>query len=343
MSHHSGKVNVPIMVASLFLSVILWVVVYSQNSPRLTPSFYPLKLSLQDLDQTKYIVTSEVPATKSVPVQATPERLKSLADISPFGIIDLQNASPGRRRYPVQVFPESVRDVFGTNPVMVQLQIEPLERKTFKITLDTQGELPDPTLKLDQTLMDPESIEVRGPQSDVRRVAMVRAVLDLSRVKPGSRESYTAGLEVLAEGNRPLPRVVPDRLIVRLTPVLSPAAEEKPVFVNAQFIGRTAAGYSVFDYTLVPNQITLSGRSLDLASITKVQTEPIDITGLSRDASIPVKLQIPRGVQASQSNVTARIRVRPLSVPNSANPPTPAPATTGTTPGPTTAGTTPGP
>lgn len=311
----AGTVNLPIFIMSFLLSIVLWVFVYLQNAPRPMPQVYPLKLVAQGLDEKSYIVT-DIPTTVDAIAQGTTERLKHLTDSNPVAVVDLGNAQPGKKRYPALIFPESVRDMFGDTPPMVTVEIARFARREMPVVLTTSGELSDKTLMLDQTTIDPKTVTVQGPEPDVRRVAEVRAVLDLTQVHP-SQASYLVGIEPLASGNRPLPRVTLDHAFVRITTVLSPAAEDKSVFVSPVFVGSPAAGYAVGGYMPDPEQVTLIGKSLDLAQISKVLTDPIRIDGVREDTTFDATLRLPPGIKARPSTVKVRVTVHPQTLPKS--------------------------
>ena len=309
--------NIPIAVASFVLSFLLWLIIGSQNAPALQSLAYPLSLSVQGLDSAKFVITSNVPKSQTIFVKGTPNQLAALGQQSPVGVIDLRGATAGRRTYPVQLVPASAKLYFNGNPPPVLVDIEPITSRRIKVSLDAGGELNDPLLRLDQTLIDPETVVVTGPKSDVDRVAKARVLLDLTKVHPGSRESYTLAVEALTTDNKPVNRVTFEPTTVRVNAVLSPASDEKAIFVVPSFINQPAAGYGAGSYEVEPRRIQVKGRSLDLASLTKVQTDPVDLKGLTADTTMRVGIKLPKGLTSDTSIVKITVRITPLSLMNS--------------------------
>jgi len=302
-------VNIPIAVASFVLSLLLWIIIATQNAPALQSLAYPLSLTVQGLDGAKYVVVSSVPKSQTIFVTGTPNQLAALGQQSPVGVIDLRGATAGRRTYPVQLVPASAKSFFTDNPPPVMVEIEAIKTRRIVVSLDAGGELHDPALRLDQTLNDPDTVTITGPSSDVDRVDKARVLLDLAKVQPGTRESYMLTVEALTRDNKPVPRVVVDPPAVRVTTVLSPASDEKAVFVVPTFVNQPARGFAAGSYEVEPRRIQLRGRSLDLAALTKVQTLPVDLRGLSQDATLRVGLKLPRGLTSATSSVAVTVRI----------------------------------
>jgi hypothetical protein len=295
------------------LSLILWLVVSTfVTAP--TPITWSLALSAQGLDSTKYLVVSEIPSSQTFFLKVAQEEVNLLGRQNPSGIIDLRNVQPGKRRYPIEVVPSIARKFFPEDALFVMLDIEPVMNRRIKVDLEASGELSDSTLRIEQTVTDPEYVSLSGPKPDVQKVIKVRGILDLSRVQPGVREYYDVDLEALGEGNVPLPRVHLDPDKIRVQPVLSPADGEKTVFVIPTFTGKTAEGFGGNNFTVEPSKISVTGGSLELASLTKVQTQPVDLTGLKADTTVRVPVILPKGVSSLTKSVMVTIRVSATSL-----------------------------
>jgi YbbR domain-containing protein len=116
-----------------------------------------------------------------------------------------------------------------------------------------------------------------------------------------------------------------------VTPVLIPSPEEKTASILARFKGRVAPGFEQAGYRLERETVTLTGPSYALATISSVETQPIDIEGLSGNREFVAPLRLPPGVTATRpSKVKVRVLVRRVPIPTT--PTTPPPAAAGDTP-----------
>lgn len=83
--------------------------------------------------------------------------------------------------------------------------------------------------------------------------------------------------------------------------------------VEASWVGEPGAGYDVAAVSLEPEVVTLVGPRSTVALLREVQTKPIDVSGLTSDARVPVELDLPRSVQVEgDAEPTAFIDLEPL-------------------------------
>jgi YbbR domain-containing protein len=311
-------VNIPLMLLSLGISIVLWLVVYAQNSKPLTPVRYAVKLNEEGLDTERYVVTKMDEMFRFSAV-GPEDKLRDVRNDTLAAYVDLTNATAGTRRYPVKVFPEDIETYVTNKNLGTIVTIEPVEEKTVTVSVEGQGQLKDSNLRLSETVVDPSEVKVRGPKSLVDRAMKGRVRLDLATVDTTASKAYTMSVDVLDPDGKPLEQglIRTDPLFVRVTPVLTVAPEQKKVFVVPRFEGQIASGYISEGAFIEPKQVTIQGTSLALAAISKVQTRPIDLTGIKETTTFTVRLQIPTGltVRRGEETVQVRVPVRPATVP----------------------------
>lgn len=323
------KVNVPMLIAALIVSFFLWASVYAQNLPVVTRSL-DVDLLLQGLDGDRYAVVKR-PATIKVWYTGSEQQMKELRDMEKYGRIELGQAVAGDRSYPVLLQPPLLRDLAHDSVPEIRLDIQPIATRTFKVTRQTKGKLPNDDLRLDSLVVEPASITVTGARSLVSQVAEARITFDLSQADPKMADPHRLTVDLLDARGVRVPEVVPNPPIVNVTPVLIPSPEEKTASILARFKGRPAPGYEQASYRVDRNTVTLIGPSYALAMVSAVETQPIDIEGLSATKQFTVSLRNPPGVTStkpSKVKVTVDIRRTPAN-----STPPPAPATTTATTG----------
>ena len=104
-------------------------------------------------------------------------------------------------------------------------------------------------------------------------------------------------------------RISPARITVVLAPKMSKKLPVRPILK-----GVVANGFEVAGVEFAPKDALISGRSEDLKEIDWIWTSPIDISNLKGDATLEVRLQLPRGktVRLTPPKVTAKVSVRSI-------------------------------
>lgn len=229
------------------------------------------------------------------------------SNISAF--IDLAGAPVGRERYPVEVTGPVRADLTLTAvQSFEQIEIEATITERFDVTVVTI-DVPPEAYTYEGATSYPQSVEVSGPESIMKDVRTVRALLNLSNVVPN--RTYELDLEILGEGGKPVPVVQADPEKVMVSPAVSIGPTMRRLFVNPVFVNQLAQGFRVSDYTVTPNQIEATGGSGDLSRYTTVDTRPIDIGGLRQSYDFEVEVILPDGLTAEGgTTVTVHVEVR---------------------------------
>lgn len=302
-----GKIDIPLMVASIFLAFVLWLFVQTQSVLETTMQFQK-PLEIQGLDTDELVVTS-IPGDVVIEAEGTREQLDRIDPNRINATVNLANIKPGPQRVRVELKAPSGPTWSLLRPY-VDIVVERLARRNLVVEVVMQGELPeDSDLIVTGATARPESVTVYGPVGELGKVARVRARLDLREVRAG--EARSANLEILDEQNRPVsPLVQAEPSVVVLQPAYLPALSRKNVVVDPVFEGQPAPGYRVKRYVLRPSQVTVRGTSETLAGLTTVNTQPVNIGGLMANTTRTTRLRLPRGVSAVESrSITVEIEI----------------------------------
>lgn len=322
MSESSAKkVNVPLLIASLIISFFLWASVYAQNLPVVTRQV-EVDLLPDGLDAERFAIVKR-PTKIKVWVTGSEQQLNELRDMEKFGLVELSQSVAGDRTYPVALQPTLLRELAHDSVPEIRLDIQPILKRTFKITPQTTGKLSSNELRLDSLVSEPESITVSGARSLVVQVAEARVSFDLSQADPKRSAPHNLLVEVVDARGVRVPGVDVSPPIVGVTPVLIPSPEEKTASILARFKGRVAPGFEQTSYQIDRETATLVGPSFALATVSSIETQLIDIQGLSGPKDFEVPLRLPPGVTSARpAKVKVRVLVRRVPSP----PATPAPA-----------------
>jgi YbbR domain-containing protein len=310
------RANIPILVMSLVLALILWAVVTTQESAQNKEVVIGLEYSHIPAGFT----VVRPPTEHTIHLNGPAEAVKGLQDYKETGTVDLRTAKAEGNHEFVIGLPYDMQSVAVPNFPKITLDVERLVDVTLPLQTGTSGRLPDPNIILGERDAKPHTIHVIGPRPSVAQVSQARVTIDLSKLHPeqpdtpdydGYVELYDARGTQLNQKDLGL-RVDPPNCQVRLA--FMPAPVQKPVFVSVSFRGHPSAGYRVDGYDVTPQTVTLIGASLVLAGTKQVETEPVDLSGIAASHQFTVKVILPPNVSTSVPKIVkVRVSVRPVN------------------------------
>ena len=153
----------------------------------------------------------------------------ALRDISSKDIeyeVNLEGAKPGNAVYLVDettlVMPQNAR-ILSRSPATIELEFERKSRKSVRVTADLEGE-PAEGFVFTEVAIDPPRVWLVGARSKVLRLSEVMTeTIDVAGLsEPLEREvRLSLGVEhTWVEEDKPI------KLLIRVDPILDPAAEE---------------------------------------------------------------------------------------------------------------------
>jgi YbbR domain-containing protein len=329
------------LLLALGLSLALWIFVSFSENPDKSSSFEGVSVSAHSLEPGLVIVdTNGLPRANlpsvNITVQADQQTLANNVqsdDIRAY--IDLNDIGAGEHVLPIQASVERLdlrnMSISEITPSNIAVRLEQLITNTIPITISIQGNVPfsfergQPQLTesgqaITQTL-------VTGPQGRVSQVTHVRAVANIEQL----RADYTSSVALQALDEHGLlvegVSIIPNQVSVRI-PIRSVAGLRR-VAVLGQVTGYPGAGYVVSSITSDPQLVNLTGSSGPLDAVSEIQTEMIDISGITSTITREVALLIPSGtsLQVGQaSRVVITVEVERLSRPFSVRLPVPVQA-----------------
>lgn len=173
-----SKVNVPIALLSLTISVLMWASIYNEENRKPAKPVQKVvnaPLTPTNLDRRKYVLT-DIPVDYPLSFAGTQEELQK---IQPSAIVDLSGVNPGSNQRQVLVFPTSIRNLMTSQQALVNFRIEALVTKEVEIRGNLTGVLPDGK-RVDGLDVFPKRIVVAGLAADVNRVDHVQASIEAS-------------------------------------------------------------------------------------------------------------------------------------------------------------------
>ena len=249
-----------------------------------------------------------------VRVRAPQDVFNRLRPTSFVAQIDASNAREGDVDLPVTVRAEEalVYDVTAVPP-RVTLRFESVQERTLPVRVNLVGQTPT-GYRTGDVSAEPQRVTVSGPASVVSRAFEAVVDVNVDRVTVSVNGAFT-------------PRVVDDRQIdvrdvtlrppsVNVTVPISQQTQFKEVGVRPRIIGSPAAGYILEPVAVQPVTATLVGEASALEAVSFVETQPIDVTGISTATVRRVGLIPPANTLLLQpgQQVDVTVRVAPLTI-----------------------------
>lgn len=277
---------------SCIIAIILWLVVQSQVDPHLVRE-YSIPLEIRHLKDG--LTVSHAPNYVTVIADGTESELDRISLDQLAAYVNLSNAKVGQKSYPIHFanYLNSNANLVLKKPEEI-IVLEKLVKKEIKVSLEEQG-LPSSELIYGGATVNPEVIEISGPETQVSQVKKARAILNLSGLRPGTL--VPSIIELIGDKNQYVPRVFAKPPVVMINPSLAPAPASKSIIINPIWRGAVAFGYKVESYSVEPNQVRIKGKSQAVAKVQSLETEAIDLNNLNQTTTFNVKLKTPSGTE----------------------------------------------
>lgn len=281
------------LLLAFILAVVIWATAVRVNDPVEGRTLeVPVNIIRKEADVE---VLGRPPESVLITLQGPLSALDQLTPADFTATIDLSEVPYGEVDVPIQVSSGvELIDILSVFPESAQLQLEQIITREIPVDLQIRGEVARGHRVADARV-EPETIQVTGSSDRVDQIAESRVIVFLDNDREDISELrrptfYDMGGDVASTVGLTLnPREV--EVIVPIQELAGFA--EKPITVD--WNGEPAPGYRLLDVKVEPSSIQVTGGSGILEGL-RIQTEPIDITGLDETTTQQVALDLPEGV-----------------------------------------------
>jgi YbbR domain-containing protein len=205
--------------------------------------------------------------------------------------VDLKGLESGKYRLPVRVLlPPGVRLV-SVVPEQVTVELSRLIEKVLPAKIVWEGEFPEDVL-VDKLEMTPSEVTLRGPEKVL--AGLNEAVVQVSPASVLAGDEISREVRLISEKGATLPKGVdlyPKE--IRIKASLVKDVEKKELQVVPNVSGVPEAGYRVEEATALPATVQVVGAKSVLETLDRLQTKPIDVTGLAQDKTFETEPELP--------------------------------------------------
>lgn len=301
----NDKVN---FIIALILAIGLWVHVYMDDDQSMDVTIKNVPVTIineEALTKEDLVLLSVSDETVNVKVKGERGEASKVKKEDIHVVLDLEGLRAGENTVPLQISVPDKVDFKDASKRKVTVTIDELVKEEREIVPVLSGEMSDEREPfIVQT--NKETVKVTGAKSVVERVEYVSAPLDVNLVGDELRAINVDLIPVDKDGN----------------PVEDLKLSEKSVSVTAVMLNKktvplrvTVTGEETNDAertVVTPKTITIKGYAADLANISFITAEMIDVSEIYEDTTLPVTPILPEGIEvaASSQNLTAKVTVR---------------------------------
>lgn len=290
-------VNFRTLILSFGLALVVWVSAVLAADPNETRVFtgIPLEVVGKAPDM---LVMNSVPQSVSVTLYAPRTILQRYATQSGLirSTLDLSGLEAGTHRLPVMVYPglDSTRQEQVT-PASLEVILDRLVSVEKPIRLEITGRLAR-GYQAETPTLDVEFVTVTGAESLVSQVVEARATLDITGLDEDL--NLVLPLEALDENGDVVQNIQISPESVDVFQPITLLGGYRNVVVKVITEGQIANGYRLTNISVSPPSITVFSANPQLVSDLPgfVETEPLDLDGLTDDLDARLALNLPSGI-----------------------------------------------
>lgn len=227
--------------------------------------------------------------------------------------IDLTGLEDGEHIVPINAIVDiSPARITGIKPGEASVELERSSSQPFPVNLEITGE-PALGYRKGNPSAEPARVIVSGSASLVSMVAEVHAILDISGAD--GAVSQVAPVRAYDESGNQITGLTITPASVRVDQPVTLLGGYRNVVVKVVTLGQVADGYWLTNVSVTPPNVTVFSTNPQqvIALPGYVESNPLDLTGLSDDVDIRATLNLPEGVTlAGEESVLVRLSIAAL-------------------------------
>jgi YbbR domain-containing protein len=303
--------NWPLKVAAILLAALLYAGLIVSASAETFPGRIPIQVLNQPGDA---FIIGNLDDVTSIRYLALGTNRPTVTTASFTATIDLAGVPVEAGSPPVSV-PVILRatdsgsiQVIDFSPSRIQVRLDPLTTKVVPVQVD-HGTVPD-GLDVREPVISQGSVTVSGPESSVVLVAAAEARV---RIQPSGLDVNQAVDLVAVDARGDVVSTVElQPSSVRVTIQIGSQLSTRALPVNPVVAGTAGRSVVVAGITAAPQLVTVEAESALLATLVKIDTQPVSIAGATADVVADVPLDLPPGVSVlGVTTVRVTVSLRP--------------------------------
>lgn len=293
--------NTKIKIISLLSAIVLWMYVMAVVDPEDTKLYENIPITITNLNEIKdlgLVVDPDDNLVTSVYIKGKLSDLQKISanNIDVYGTVS--NPIEGQNQLYLRAsVNDKVTTEFKSDTIVINLEKSIEEEKN--ITVNITGVYKDNVDKVD---LDKTKVVVSGPRSSVDSVKYVQATFDANKESVDTKSTELELKALDSEMNEV------DHVTLEFNKVTAKVSyfQQKQVKINPIFSSNESNLVQDQDFTIIPSEINIKGKSDVINNIDSINTKIINIDELGTNNKI-VNLDIPDGINADKDSVTIKL------------------------------------
>ncbi len=279
------QTRIVVAALSLFISIVIWAFVAWDGNTEGTKSL-SVQIQYNNLPRGYSIFA---PAKNiNIKLSGRINALSSVEESDVTAVVDMEGLLVGKYNLPIKIeVPPSVR-LRSWNPSVSEVEIYRHIDRTIPLTWRINGDIPD-GMAISKIELYPEKVMLSGPEGDVLDVQSVNAIIPTDKLL--SKEEISAELEISNYDATRSRRVNLSPANVRAKIFLEEEMLAEKIPVKVSVVGQPADGYQIDSVRVIPDRVSVNGRSESVKKMQSIVLPPVDITGLDQDLQLMIPLQ----------------------------------------------------
>lgn len=307
--------NIRSISLAFILAVVVWISAVTASDPDVERVF-PTPIQIETIGQDPALVpVGKIATTVNLTLKAPQSVLDKLIKKPELirVVADFSGLNAGTHQVPLQA-QINLRpvQVVAIDPPALELALEPLTTKIFKVKLGMTGE-PAVGYKLGNPAIQPSEVVISGPQSIVDQIVDVRTLVSISN----ARQNVDTTTQLLpVDGNdQPVNGATlnPDSVHV-LIPITQQGGY-RDLAVKVVVTGQVASGYRLTNISVAPPVVTVYSADPNMVNALPgfVETQPLDLNNAKQDIETRLTLVLPAGVAVvGEQSVLVQASISPI-------------------------------
>lgn len=288
---------------ALITAIVLWFIVMNEQNPP-ADATYSVPLHVRNV-QAEHFITNNNESVEVV-VRGPRSIVGSASADEFYAYIDMAQMPTGNHKVKVHVVIPSGLELIGVTPDKCDVTLDKMITEKRKVELSYSG-LATEGVKVDEVKMDVEEVALDGASLVLGRVAKVIAHIDLAKKEQDFSEE--AALKAVdSEGQEVTGlTITPSKSTIKGKVISVPV--NKTVDVNFQMVGDMPPGLALKSIKADIDRIVISGYRPNLENITALNTEPLDLSNITDNATVQLRVILPEGITSEQKTITVTVDV----------------------------------
>lgn len=298
------------LLLALILAVAIWATAVRANDPVDTDS-HTIDIQIVGKPADAELVVRP-PSSALITIQGPTSALEETLPGDFTGFVDLSDLGFGEFEVPIEVEGDHEQiEVLSIFPETANIQIEQIVTRDIPINVVVRGEEARGH-QVGEYRVEPDTVQITGPAPRVDALVEGRVTVFVDNARDDITETRRPNFyDSNGELNSIASLDVQPPEVEVIVPVIELAGfAEKPVSVD--WVGEPAAGYRLLNVSVEPNTVQVTGAPTQLEGL-RVQTEPVDINGLTATETRQVSLDLPDGISLVEVQpVVVTVEIEPI-------------------------------